>query len=246
MDLFKDRHIILTGGTGALGSAATSWFLERGGTCHIPWLHEKELNHFPHRTHERVHLYASVELTEEEAVERFYAAVQVAIAAKDSSSRLWASIHIAGGFTYGAIDTVSKQAFVAQMQQNALTCFLCCREAVKLMVAAKSGGRIVNVAARPALEPRSGANMVPYTASKAAVAAITQALAEEIIAKDTNILINAVVPSIMDTPANRASMPKADFAKWPKVEQVAATIGLLASPENTVTRGGLIPVYGAS
>ena len=97
------------------------------------------------------------------------------------------------------------------------------------------GGRIVNVAARPALEPRTGAGMAAYAASKAAVVALTVALAEE-VAKD-GILVNAVAPSIMDTPANRAAMPKADHAAWPKVEEVAATILFLASPDNTVTRG---------
>jgi len=83
---------------------------------------------------------------------------------------------------------------------------------------------------------------VAYTASKAAVAAITQALGAE-VAGD-GILVNAVVPSIMDTRANRAAMPDADFSKWPKLEEVAATIGFLASPDNKVTRGGLVPVYG--
>ena len=106
------------------------------------------------------------------------------------------------------------------------------------------GGRIVNVAARPALEPRLGAGMIAYTASKAAVAALTQALGEE-VAKD-GILVNAVVPSTMDTPANRSAMPKADFSAWPKVEEVAATIVFLASPENKVTRSALVPVYGKS
>ena len=107
-----------------------------------------------------------------------------------------------------------------------------------------SGGRIVNVAARAAVEPRSGANMVPYTASKAAVGAITQALAEEVVGR--GIFVNAVLPSIMDTPANRKSMPEADYSKWARVEDVAATIGFLASPENTCTRGGLVPVYGGA
>src|ERR1041385_9255529 len=106
------------------------------------------------------------------------------------------------------------------------------------------GGRIVNVAARPGLIPERGAGMVPYTASKAAVAAITQALAAEVAGR--GILVNAVAPSIMDTPANRASMPQADHTKWPKVAEVASTIAFLASPENTVTRGGLVPVYGKS
>ena len=86
--------------------------------------------------------------------------------------------------------------------------------------------------------------MAAYTASKAAVAALTVALSEE-VAKD-GILVNAVAPSIMDTPANRASMPKANYDLWPKVEEVAATILALASPANKVTRGGIVPVYGKS
>ena len=106
------------------------------------------------------------------------------------------------------------------------------------------GGRIVNVSARAGLEWRSGAGMAAYTASKAAVAALTAALAEE-VAKD-GILVNAVAPSIMDTPANRQAMPKADYAAWPKVEEVAATILFLASPDNRVTRGAVVPVYGKS
>ena len=89
-----------------------------------------------------------------------------------------------------------------------------------------------------------GAGLVAYTASKAAVAALTLALSEEVAKQD--ILVNAVAPSIMDTPTNRAAMPKADYAAWPKVEEVAATILFLASPENKVTRGAVVPVYGKS
>jgi NAD(P)-dependent dehydrogenase (short-subunit alcohol dehydrogenase family) len=127
-----------------------------------------------------------------------------------------------------------------QLEMNLVTAFLCSRGAVNAMT--DHGGRIVNVAARPALEPRSGAGMAAYTASKAAVVAFTIALAEE-VAK-LGILVNAVAPSIMDTPANRAAMPKADHAAWPKVEEVAATILFLASPQNAVTRGAIVPVYG--
>jgi NAD(P)-dependent dehydrogenase (short-subunit alcohol dehydrogenase family) len=84
--------------------------------------------------------------------------------------------------------------------------------------------------------------MVAYAASKAAVATLTTALAEE-VAKD-GILVNAIAPSILDTPANRKSMPTADYAAWPKVEEVAQVILSLASPENRVARGGVVPVYG--
>jgi NAD(P)-dependent dehydrogenase (short-subunit alcohol dehydrogenase family) len=134
-----------------------------------------------------------------------------------------------------------------QIDMNFISCALCCRAAVNAMsnnTMAGSGGRIVNVSARPGLEWRSGAGMVAYTASKAAVAALTAALAEE-VAKD-GILVNAVAPSIMDTAANRQAMPKADYALWPKVEEVAATIMFLASPDNRVTRGAIVSVYGKS
>ncbi len=223
-------QVVVTGGTGALGTAVVGLLLEAGAVCHVPWVQAKELERFPHKG--KVQLVEGVELTDEKAVEALYARVP--------AGGLWASIHIAGGFAMAPVEKVSKDDFVKQMQQNALTCFLCCREAVKAM--GNEGGRIVNVAARPGLIPELGAGMVPYTASKAAVAAITQALGAEVAGR--GILVNAVVPSIMDTPANRAAMPQADHAKWPKVSEVAETIALLASPQNTVTRGGRGPVYG--
>ncbi len=86
--------------------------------------------------------------------------------------------------------------------------------------------------------------MVAYSTSKAGVASLTQCLAEE-LAPD-GIWVNAVVPSIMDTPANRAAMPGADHSAWPSVGDVAHTIAFLASPDNAVTRGALVPVYGRS
>src|ERR1700757_2985242 len=131
---------------------------------------------------------------------------------------------------------------MTQLDMNFITCFLCCRAAVNAFARAGEGGRIVNVAARPALEWRGGAGMSAYTASKAAVAALTVALAEE-VAK-TGILVNAVAPSIIDTPANRHAMPKVDHESWPKPEELAQTILFLASPDNKVTRGAVVPVYG--
>jgi NAD(P)-dependent dehydrogenase (short-subunit alcohol dehydrogenase family) len=233
----EGRHIVVTGGTGALGSAVVGVLNQGGAMCHIPVFSREELKRFPHTGQCRI--AEGVDLTDEGAVEAFYKRFDGA-----NAPRLWGSIQIAGGFSMASAEKVSKADFVGQMQLNALTCFLCCRESVKRMKGSGAGGRIVNVAARPGVIPELGAGMVPYTASKAAVAAITQALAAE-VAGD-GILVNAVVPSIMDTPANRKSIPNADFAKWPKVEEVAATIGFLVSPENTVTRGGLVPVYGRS
>ena len=134
---------------------------------------------------------------------------------------------------------------------NALSAFLCSAAAVKAFRARAQpgaggarGGRIVNVSARPALEPRLGAGMIAYTASKSAVAALTQALAQE--TAEDEIWVNAVAPSIIDTPANRAAMPDADFSKWVMPAALAQMIVFLASPDNRATRGAVIPVYGAS
>ena len=86
--------------------------------------------------------------------------------------------------------------------------------------------------------------MTAYTASKAAVAALTLSLAEAL--SESSIWVNAIVPSIIDTPANRAAMPDADHSAWPKSDEIAETITFLASPQNSVTRGALVPVYGKS
>ncbi len=229
---YRDRHVVVTGGTGALGIAVVGALIEAGAICHVPWHMEAEAEHFPHRGHRQVILVGNTDLGDEAGVSRLF----------DGVSRLWASIHLAGGFAAGPVAQTGKAALMRQVEMNFVTCFLCCRVAVNRMIVGGEGGRIVNVAARPALEWRSGAGMAAYTASKAGVAALTVALAEEVV-KD-GILVNAVAPSIMDTPANRKAMPKADYAVWPKVGEVAQTILFLASPDNQVTRGGIVPVYG--
>lgn len=228
---FRDRHVVVTGGTGALGIALVGALLEAGAICHVSYRDAAEADRFPHRAHAKANLVEVKSLSVEADVAALYAAADTP----------WASIHLAGGYAMAKVTETSKADLMRQIEMNFVTAFLCCREAVKAMT---GGGRIVNVAARPALEWRTGAGMAAYTASKAAVAALTAALAEE-VAKD-DILVNAVAPSIMDTPANRRAMPKADFSAWPKVEEVAATILFLASPANTVTRGAIVPVYGKS
>jgi NAD(P)-dependent dehydrogenase (short-subunit alcohol dehydrogenase family) len=231
---YRDRHIVVTGGTGALGTAVVSALIEHGAVCHVPYINAGEAERFPLRDHPQVKLAADIELTDEAAVARLY----------DGVPKLWASIHIAGGFAMSSVAETSKSALMQQVDMNFVTAFLCCGAAVNAMTRGGDGGRIVNIATRNALEWRTGAGTVAYTASKAALAAMTVALAEEVV--KAGILVNAVAPSTMDTPANRKAMPKADHAIWPKVEEVAATILFLASPENRVTRGAVVPVYGRS
>jgi NAD(P)-dependent dehydrogenase (short-subunit alcohol dehydrogenase family) len=229
---YQGRAVVVTGGTGGLGTAVVDALIAAGAACHVPYRHEADAQRLRERGHQKMTLHGQIDLTDEDAVGRLYQQIP----------DLWASIHLAGGFTAARIVAAGKSVLAGQLDINVMTCYLCCRSAVMAMATNSAGGRIVNVAARPALEWRSGAGMVAYTASKAAVAALTVALAEE-VAKD-NILVNAVAPSILDTAANRKAMPKADYAAWPKVEDVAQTILFLASPANKVTRGAVVPVYG--
>jgi NAD(P)-dependent dehydrogenase (short-subunit alcohol dehydrogenase family) len=225
---FASQTVVVTGGTGALGRAVVGAVLAAGAKCRVPYINDAEAAAFPHR--DRVTLIGHCELTDEADVTRLY----------DGIDDLWASIHIAGGFAMGNVADTDKAGLMHMLNMNFVSCYLCCRAAVRGFGAA--GGRIVNIAARPAWEPRLGAGMAPYAASKAAVAAFTQSLAAEVAGRD--ILVNAIAPSIIDTPANRAAMPKADHNTWPKPEQIAATIVFLASPENQVTTGGVVPVSG--
>jgi NAD(P)-dependent dehydrogenase (short-subunit alcohol dehydrogenase family) len=229
---YRDRQVVVTGGVGALGTAVVSALVDAGAICYVPCRTQEEAQRFKYRDHAAVKLSAPVDLADEAAVDKLYAGV----------TNLWASLHIAGGFAAAPIEATGKADLLRQIEMNLVSAHLCCRAAVRAM--ARNGGRIVNVAASRAIEWRTGAGMTAYTASKAAVAALTVALAEEVVSK--GILVNSVAPSIMDTPANRAAMPKADHAKWPKVEEVAATILFLASPDNKVTRGAVVPVYGRS
>ncbi len=225
---FANQTVIVTGGTGALGRAVVGALLASGARCRVPYVVEAEAATFPHK--DGVTLVPRCELTNEDDVARLY----------DGVTDLWASIHIAGGFAMGGVADTDKAGMLHMMNMNFVSCYLCCRAAVQSFGA--GGGRIVNVAARPGIEPRLGAGMAPYAASKAAVAAFTQALAAEVAGR--GILVNAVAPSIIDTPANRAAMPKADHAAWPKPEEIAATIAFLASADNRVTTGAVVPVPG--
>ncbi len=214
MSALAGLHICVTGGTGALGSGVVALLHAHGATVHVPKAPP-----------------AGPMLDQETSAVAYFA----------SLPPLWASVHLVGGFAMGAIAETSFATFEAQWRINTATCFLACREAVKSIRAnAHAGGRIVNVAARPVVSPV--ANMTAYAASKAGVAAITRSLAAELVSEQ--ILVNAVVPSIIDTAANRAAMPTADHASWPTPTQLAEAIAYLVSPTNALTSGALMPVYG--
>lgn len=228
---FQDLHVVVTGATGELGGAVVELLLARGAVCHLPVRSAAKLDVKVDRALARAHVTAGVDLTDELAVESFF---------RDLPG-LWASLHCAGAFAFTPIEGARGADLEKMLAVNARSAFLCSREAARRMAAANAGGRIVNVVSRQSLDPRRGAAMVPYTMSKAAVAALTVALAEELA--PARIGVNAVAPSILDTPANRAAMPAADISKWVRLADLAETMLFLASPACQAS-GTLVPVYG--
>jgi len=227
---YSGLDVVVTGATGELGEAVARHLLGAGATVHLPVRTPEKAKALYDGAGDRVRVAPVADLGDESAVATFYAGLPP----------LWASIHCAGGFAMSRIDETAKGDLEKLLDMNAVSAFLCSREAVKSMRG--RGGRIVNVASQPGVEPRRGGGKIAYAMSKAAVAALTLALAEEVAGE--GIWVNAVVPSTMDTAANRRSWPDSDYSTWPKLDEVAATIAFLASPQNAVTRAGLVPVYG--
>jgi NAD(P)-dependent dehydrogenase (short-subunit alcohol dehydrogenase family) len=220
------RHVVVTGSGGALGGAVVALLVERGAICHLPLRRPDEGSRLP----ESCHVVTGVDLADEAAISLFYAQLP----------SLWASIHCAGGFAAAPIVDTTLDSWSSLWTRNATSCFLCCREAVRaIRRSGGAGGRLVNVAARAALEPGAGAGMAAYAASKGAIGTLTLALARELA--DERIWVNAIAPSILDTPANRRAMPGADRSRWAKLPDVADWIALLASPRNATTTGSILP-----
>jgi NAD(P)-dependent dehydrogenase (short-subunit alcohol dehydrogenase family) len=231
MQTLQDRHVVVTGGTGALGAAVVKGFLQAGAACHIPAIESvAPSGRLPDSG--KIVISTSIDLADEASVGGFYSKLPP----------LHAVVNIAGGFAYAPIADSSAQVVHQQVSMNLVSCVLSCRAAIANFRKAGRGGHIVNIAARPALNPRQGANMTAYTAAKAAVAAFTVALAEEV--KNENISVIALCPSTIDTPANRADMPKADHGTWIKPTAIAELIVAHCSLPETINSGALIPVYG--
>ncbi|HYC64671.1 MAG TPA: SDR family NAD(P)-dependent oxidoreductase [Reyranellaceae bacterium] len=229
MPALQDKHIVITGGTGALGVAVVKALADAGAQCHVPAIEKSvPVDRFP----KGVSVTTGLDLSTEAAVGAYYATLPL----------LSGVINLAGGFAWAPIADSPLSVLQQQLSMNFVSCVLSCREAVANFRKGGKGGHIVNISARPALNPRQGANMTAYTASKAAVAAFTVALAEEL--KGDNISVVALCPSTIDTPTNRKDMPKADHASWVKPSAIAELIVAQLSLTDPVNSGALIPVYG--
>jgi NAD(P)-dependent dehydrogenase (short-subunit alcohol dehydrogenase family) len=227
------RSAIITGGTGGLGVAVVARLLEDGFRVVVPWIVERELEHLQARD--------GLELVRADLADESQVAEVVATAAGDSQDApLRAVVNLVGGFAAGGrVHETPVDQFFSQFDLNLRPTYLVTQAALPHLVAA-GGGSIVCVGTRAALQPFSGA--AGYISSKAAVIAFAQAVAVEY--RNELVRCNAILPSVIDTPGNRASMPNADHSRWVKPEEIAGVISHLVSDESSPTSGAAIPVYG--
>ncbi len=223
--------VLLAGGTGALGIVVLRELLEAGHPVTATWFVEQERERaeadFP--GHEQLTL-VQADLMEPEGAE----------AAVAATPGLGAIVNLVGGFSAGTlVHETDIDDFERMLRLNLRPGFLLANAGIPRMLEA-GGGAYLGVSARPALQPFPGA--AAYVTAKAGVLAFVKALDADY--RKEGIRANAILPSVIDTPANRAATPDADFSKWVKPEDIAHVIRFLISDEAKVTSGGEIPVYG--
>ena len=221
----EGRGCIVTGGFGALGRAVTQRLAADGAKVAV-------IDHAKAPPTEFI-AFGGVDLADASAAR---ATVDVAV---EKLGGLYALVNIAGAFRWETLADGDVATWDLLYARNLKTA-LCTSKAALPHLLANKAGRIINIGAVAAAKAAMG--MGAYAASKAGVARLTEALAEEV--KANGITVNAVLPSIIDTAANRADLPKADFSKWVKPEAIAALIGFLLSDEAADITGALIPISG--
>src|SRR5688500_15896910 len=228
------RVALVTGGSGALGSAITRRFLADGAVVCVPWIVEAE----------RQRLEASVDAATRPRLmaERCDVGDDAAMAGlagrvRARHGRIDVLVTAVGGFAMGGLVDTDRATWDAQMHLNLTTAYVACRAVVPGMLAV-GGGRVVAIASRAVVPPAGG--FIAYTVSKAAVIALVLALAQE--TRGHGVTVNAVLPSTMDTPANRAAMPDVDPKTWTPVEAVADGVAYLAGESAAHVTGTLLTV----
>jgi NAD(P)-dependent dehydrogenase (short-subunit alcohol dehydrogenase family) len=228
----KGKQVLLTGGTGGLGIGVTKVVLAKGARVTIPYVSLAEVERLKQSLSatefEQLRLVAA-DLTDEREIAQLV----------DDMGHVDVLIHLVGGFAMGPTHEFSFAEWKQQIDLNLTTTFLTCKHSLRKM-REHNYGRIVTIGSRGAIQPAG--QLAAYCASKAAVVALTQAIADE--TKGTNITANVVLPSVIDTPQNRQAMGEANADQWVKAESLGQVICFLASESARDVRGAAVPVFG--
>lgn len=233
---FKDKVVVITGGTGGFGSAVTTAFLQARAKVFVTYRSEQEFEAL------KASVNASAALTGIKTNVLDEASVKAMVQQAARSGRIEVLVNLVGGHLGGVpVAEMSLEQWNKMIDLNLKSAFLCCRHVLPLMMQ-QNAGRIINIGSKGGLQ--GGEGISAYGASKAGLINFTQSLAVE--GKRYNINANAVIPGIIDTPANRQAMPEANFDEWVKPEALAQVILFLCSEEAQAITGATIPVFGKS
>lgn len=230
------RLAVVTGGTGGLGAAVTQGLLKECCRVAIPVTSDRHIADFEQKigTMKSRVITVSADLTVESDVEKFFRSVF------DEFGHVDILANIAGGFFGGVpVAETDLEKWDFMMDLNLKATFLCCKAVIPQMIERRYG-KIVNVSARAGLSGIAG--LGAYCASKSGLRVLTESIAEEV--KDSGINVNSILPSIIDTPANRKAMPDEDHARWVPPSDIAKVILFLTSDDAAIINGASIPVYG--
>lgn len=234
----QNKIVLITGATGGLGGAVAQAFLNAGASVAVTYTAEdkfKELESVLKPPPGKLHGFAA-DMMQEASVEALVGQVV------KKFGRIDALVNLVGGFMGGVpVTEMGETQWDHMMQLNLKTAFLACKHVMKVMIGQKSG-RIVNVGSKGGLY--GGEGISAYGAAKAGVINLTLSLAAE--GRAHNVTANAVAPGTIDTPPNRAAMPKADFSKWVAPESLAEVILFLCSEAAKDVTGAVLPVFGKS
>ena len=234
----KDKVAIVTGATGALGRVVTRRLAQNGAKVVVLYRKDEALDDLKEYLGD---MGSSVTGFMGDATD-LQSAQSLARKAIEEHGRIDILLNIAGAYAGGkALADTDEETWDTMMNVNLKTAFLCSKTVLPHMMERRQG-KIVNVAARTAVQRGTRARSGAYAVSKAGVVTLTEALAEE--TRDHGIQVNCIMPSTIDTEANRRMLPKADFTKWVDPEEIAEVILFLASDASKPTSGASIPVYG--
>jgi NAD(P)-dependent dehydrogenase (short-subunit alcohol dehydrogenase family) len=233
---FSGKVVLVTGGTGGLGRAVTAAFLEEGATVVVTYVVPQEMDELRRIARPQIASLSghSVDATDDAAMEQF---VQRIV---EKHEHLDAVVNTIGAYAGGMkLWETEPKIFDQQLNLNLRSGFTVMRAAAPVMLK-QGNGAIVNIASRAAYDHATGA--AAYAASKAAAVAMMDSLAADL--KGSGVRANSILPSIIDTEANRKAMPGADFTQWPKPEEIARVILFLCSDDARLIHGASVPVYG--
>ena len=233
---FSNKVVLITGGTGALGKTLTQRFISSGATTIVTYLKDENIETNKGQNTNNAQ-FIKADVTREEQVVRLISAIV------ERFGHIDILVNSVGGYLGGkSVTDLEEHEWDLMMNLNLKSAFLISKHVIPVMKSSGPGGKIVHISSKTGL--KSEGHDSAYAASKSGLIRLVESISQE--TKELGINVNCILPSVIDTEANRRAMPKADFSKWVKTDDITNVVFFLCSQEAKVITGAAIPTYGLS